>query len=294
MAKIKFISRNSLSCGVADYGRRLNDILKKSRHQIDFEEVNAFSQSLDGYDLALYNYHPATLPMLIGKIYPSIPHVAIHHEGGVRFQADAVIEVDCTKDGYTMLRPLFEGIEFKKVENPVPVIGSFGFGFTNKGFPKIAQIVRDQFEVAKIRVNIPFAEFGDSSGSMAMGEVAKMRQILEGTKIELEATHEFYPHETMLQILSESDINIFAYDKLEERTLSSTIDFALSVGKPIGITDSRMFKHIYRESIDIDKTPIRDIIQGGALTDIAEIHSNKNLADRLDSIIDEILNKWTK
>jgi hypothetical protein len=294
MAKIKFISRNTLSCGVADYGRRLNDILKKSKHQVDFEEVDAYAQSFDGYDLALYNYHVSTLPMLMGKLMPNIPHIAIHHEGGVRFEADAVIDVDCTKEGYTMLRPLFEGIEFKKVVNEVPVIGSFGFGFSNKGFPKIAQLVKDQFEVAKIRVNIPFATFGDSSGSMAMGEVAKMREILSGTGIELEATHEFYSHDTMLQILSESDINIFPYDQLIDRSLSSTIDFALSAGKPIGITDSHMFRHIYRESIDVDKTPIKQIIEGGALTKLAEVHSNKNFINRLDSIIDEILDKWTK
>jgi hypothetical protein len=294
MAKIKFISRNTLSCGVADYGRRLNDILKKSKHKIDFEEVDAFTKSLDGYDLALYNYHVSTLPLLLGKIMPNIPHVAIHHEGGVRFEADAVIDVDCTKDGYTMLRPLFEGIEFKKVVNEVPVIGSFGFGFSNKGFPKIAQLVKDQFEVAKIRVNIPFATFGDQSGSMAMGEVAKMREILSGTGIELDATHEFYSHETMLQILSESDINIFPYDQLENRSLSSTIDFALSAGKPIGITNSHMFRHIYKESIDVDKTPIRQIIEAGALTDLAQVHSNENLVNRFDSIIDEILDKWTK
>lgn len=293
MAKIKFISRNTLSCGVADYGRRLNEILKKSKHEIDFEQVDGLTYSLEGYDLALYNYHVSTLPFLQGNLTPAIPHVAIHHEGGVQFNASAVIDVDTTKEGFTLLRPLFEGIEFNQVKNEVPVIGSFGFGFSNKGFPKLAQLVKNQFKKAKIRVNIPFATFGDASGSMALNEVAKMRSILEGTEIELHATHEFYSHEEMLQILSESDINIFPYDELHGRTLSSTIDFALSARKPIGITNSYMFRHIYKESIDVDKTPINEIIKNGALNDLTEFHSNKNLVDKFDANIDEILS-WIK
>jgi hypothetical protein len=292
MAKIKFISRNTLSCGVADYGRRLNDILKKSKHQIDFEQVDGLTYSLEGYDLALYNYHISTLPFLQGDLTPKIPHVAIHHEGGINFNASSIIDVDTTRGGFSLLRPLFEGIQFNKVVNEVPVIGSFGFGFSNKGFPKLAQLVKNQYQKAKIRVNIPFATFGDANGSMALNEVAKMRSILQGTEIEFQATHELYSHQEILQMLSESDINIFPYDLMPERSLSSTIDFALSVNKPIGITNSAMFRHIYNESIDVDKTTIKEIIENAALTNLTELHSNKNLVEKFDFIIDEILRKW--
>jgi hypothetical protein len=93
-------------------------------------------------------------------------------------------------------------------------------------------------------------------------------------------------------MLSESDINIFPYDLMPERSLSSTIDFALSVNKPIGITNSAMFRHVYNESIDVDKTPIKEIIENGPLTNLTELHSNKNLVEKFDFIIDEIISKW--
>jgi hypothetical protein len=42
--------------------------------------------------------------------------------------------------------------------------------------------------------------------------------------------------------------------------LASSIDYALSVKKPLGICDSSWFRHIYSEDIDVYKTNINEII----------------------------------
>lgn len=55
-------------------------------------------------------------------------------------------------------------------------------------------------------------------------------------------------------------INLFLYDTMPGRGISSTIDFALSTNTPIGISDSYMFRHIYHDSICVYKTPISQCI----------------------------------
>ena len=66
-----------------------------------------------------------------------------------------------------------------------------------------------------------------------------------------------------LDWLNSNTINIFLYDTMTGRGCASTIDYALSVNKPIGISDSAMFRHIYSDAICVYKTPIRDIITNG-------------------------------
>ncbi len=56
------------------------------------------------------------------------------------------------------------------------------------------------------------------------------------------------------------------YDKMPGRGISSTIDYALSVKKPIGISDSYMFKNIYSDDICLYKTPIREIMNNSQAT----------------------------
>ena len=46
----------------------------------------------------------------------------------------------------------------------ITTIGSFGFGTPNKGFEKLVSKVLGEFDEAVIRLNIPYADFGDSEG----------------------------------------------------------------------------------------------------------------------------------
>jgi hypothetical protein len=313
MKKILFISRKAERCGVADYGRRVNAALQKSSlFETHWAEVETEADYINWYnkvmpDLVLYNYYPVILPFVTDTFLApirNVPHVTVYHEVGLYFHPDAIIDIDSTREDipeqnyFTSPRPLFENMDLKDFPpNEVPTIGSFGFGFPDKNFPKIAELVCSQFDRAKIRLNTPFATFGDSDGNTARGEVEKMRRIIadSGKDVELEVTHDFLEHTDLLNFLKQNDINIFLYDPHNTRSLSGSIDYALSVRKPIGISRSWMFRHInwVTPSIFVDERPLKDIIADGIepLKPIYEKHSNKALLEKYEYALTTILNK---
>lgn len=313
MKKILFISRKAERCGVADYGRRVNSALQKSSlfetHLAEIETPQEYAEWYNKIlpDLVLYNYYPVILPFVTDDFIAPIrhiPHVTVYHEVGFAFHPNAIIDIDSTKEDkpeenyFTSPRPLFEDVDFKDFPpNEVPTIGSFGFGFPDKNFPKIAELVCSQFDKAKIRLNTPFATFGDAEGDRAKAEVEKMKQIIanSGKDVELEVTHDFLEHEDLLNFLRQNDINVFLYDPHQTRSLSGSIDYALSVRKPIGISRSWMFRHInwVTPSIYVDERPLKDIIADGIepLNPIYEKHSNKALLEKYEYALTKILNR---
>ncbi len=313
MKKILFISRKAERCGVADYGRRVNSALQKSSlFETHWAEIETPQEYAEWYnkilpDLVLYNYYPVILPFVTDDFIAPIrhiPHVTVYHEVGFAFHPNAIIDIDSTKEDkpeenyFTSPRPLFEDVDFKDFPpNEVPTIGSFGFGFPDKNFPKIAELVCSQFNKAKIRLNTPFATFGDAEGDRAKAEVEKMKQIIanSGKDVELEVTHDFLEHEDLLNFLRQNDINVFLYDPHQTRSLSGSIDYALSVRKPIGISRSWMFRHInwVTPSIYVDERPLKDIIADGIepLKPIYERHSNKALLEKYEYALTKILNR---
>lgn len=267
--KIAFVNHNISSCGVYQYGKRLGNILTNSdKFNVMYNEIT----SLDKYktlqedmslDAIIYNYHPATLPWLNNHtICRRIPSIGIFHEGGLGIHFDHLIDISGNSQINSIPRPLFSysNPESQK-ESEIPIIGSFGFGFNNKGFDTIVKYVNEQFDEAIIRLNITLPHFGD--GTTATSIADKCHSIPRKEGIQLIVTHDFMDDTTLLNWLNENTINIFLYDMMIGRGPSSVIDYALSVNRPIGISDSYMFRHIYSDDICVYKTPIRDIISNG-------------------------------
>lgn len=314
MKKILFISRKAERCGVADYGRRVNTVLRQSSlfkvFWAEIESADEYTMVFDQFqpDLVLYNYYPTILSFITNEFLANkryVPHVALYHEAGLAFSPTAIIDVDSTKPDdidsmyFTVPRPLFDKFKSDDVptSNDIPTIGTFGFGFRDKNFPKLAQLVCEQFDVAKIRVNTPFATFGDVDGTSARTEVDKMRDIIQasGKSIILDVNHDYLEHDDLLNFLRGNDINIFMYDPFEDRSLSGSIDYALSARRPIGISRSWMFRHInwIKPSIFVDETPIKQLIKNGIspLTPIYDIHSHEQLLRKYEYILTTIFKK---
>jgi hypothetical protein len=199
---------------------------------------------------------------------------------------------------YTSTRPIFEDIKLEdNFKEDVTSIGTFGFGFKNKQLPKIAELVCQQFENAKLKINVPFAMFGDNEGNSAKTEINKVKEVILRTNknIELIVNHKFLNHNELLNFLHKNDINIFLYGNEEnQHGLSSSIDYALSVKKPIGVSSSSMYKHInsIKPSINLENTSIKEIIKNGfdPLEEIYNLNSNKNLLEKYEFIIKKLLN----
>lgn len=289
--RILFVSRKSKRCGVADYGLRVYTILKQ-RFDIELREVEGETNT-DDYDIVIWNYHFATLPWVVNKNQlRTNKHILIYHEGPMLYTANAIINSDSTcSEQHRMFsspRPLFEGIEFEDKVNDMPTIGSFGFGFADKCYWRIAEMVSKEYDRAIIKLNIPFAEFGDINGEVAKREVDKVRSYLK-PGIELQVSHDYLSHTDLLKFLRSNDINLFMYDELQTRGLSSTIDYALSVKKPIGISRSSMFRHLPRE-ICVEDSSIKEVISKGIqpLIPVYQKHSNENLFNKYEQVINTL------
>jgi hypothetical protein len=311
MKKILYISRNLTRCGVHDYGERIVNILKKSSSfKFVFGYPNNRNDMLEliakyNPQAIIYNYHNAPLYWLNQSFTGSleIPQIIIYHEFSVAFQPHGICVVDPTmiddpKNNLVALpRPLHDHIVHKNVVKfDKPTIGSFGFGFSNKNFPEIARLVKDQFDKAIIRLNIPFAEFGDNEGYSAKEEVRKIENILEGTNIELEISHEFLDPQDIFDFLSNNDINLFLYDIMPSKSISGATDYALSVKKPIGLSRSNMFNHFHKYNLDIyvDSTPIKNIIDKGVeqLEPMYNEHCNSNILEKIENVLNTAFSRF--
>lgn len=274
---IVIINHTITNCGVYQYGKRLAKILSQSG-KFTYHEISCVEQyqaiCLQQPELFIYNYHPATAPWLTNAtIQKRVPNVGIFHESHMNVYFDYIIDIDPTaKDTMTQIsipRPLLSiphSTEITSVEPELITIGSFGFGFQNKGWDKIVKLVNEQYDQALIRLNIPFAHFADRdpvTTACQIETLCSQNNVKAG--VQLIITHKFMDDEELLEFLGSNTINIFMYDPMPGRGCSSTIDYALAVGRPIGISDSNMFRHIYSDDICVYKRSIADIIGDGTV-----------------------------
>lgn len=270
---ILFLNHNIQQCGVYQYGKRLYNIIKTTHNYI-YREVTSLQDYLNVVEqikphIIIYNYHTSTMPWLKRCIMPyNTRHVGIPHESnGSMF--DQVIEI------HDLCRPLFicdpsaikansqatlTFIDYN--EGPeVPIFGSFGFGFDNKGFHKIVELVNQQYDRAIIKLVIPCAHFDPNRDTVVQRMTHRCQAAnVKHPNIKLMMIHEFLTDEEILLFLSKNTINLFMYDKLCGRGISSALDYAMSVNVPIGISDSYMFRHVYRDDICVYKTSLKDIM----------------------------------
>lgn len=272
--KILFITRKSTQCGVADYGKRLFSILHPAM-DITFKEVENGDINYSGYDIALYNYHHATLPF-INCDNKSIKHVALFHEAFQNITPDVWIPVS------ELARPLPPFAPDYTFNEDDILIGSFGFGFPDKNFEGIVRMVKREFKHAYLRLHIPYAEFGDSDGALARYEAGKCRAILDESNITLQVYHEFMPPDVLIQWLALNDLNFFNCTPTHGRGISSSIDYALSARRPIAISNSEMYRHLPRE-ICVDNISLPRLIEKGIepLREVYAANTNEILIEQM-------------
>ena len=108
-------------------------------------------------------------------------------------------------------------------------------------------IVEPPYEkkIKKIRKEITKA----IKNGLTVEEVRKMHEIIDnsGKDIRLIIDHNFLKPQELVEFLSHSDINLFLYDPHQTRSLSGSIDYALSARRPIGI--SRRLLNQYMKNI---------------------------------------------
>lgn len=279
-------------------------------------------------DGIIYNYYPSVLPWVATKIGPKlyrnnialfpIPQIGIIHEvtqsvadtatnnrkqyffSGAARLANSLFDYYIAPDPTISLSHSFiyktgRLVPYYQNNFPVPpsiVIGSFGFATMKKGFEKIVRLVQEEFEEAVIKFNITSPTFGADNDISVQSIVEKCERMIFKPNIQLIITQDFMDNSTLLDFLAQNTINVFLYEEMSNRGLSSAIDYALAVHRPIAVSDSIMFRHLFavEPSICIAKTNFKTIIQNGftPLEKLCEEWNMDNLLNTYEMILDSV------
>lgn len=280
MKTVLIVNHFRKACGVQQFGRRVHDLIKNStsvkyiyREMETKEEfVSIFTEIQP--DIILYNWHRGTMPWLSEELVKSIgiskQYFIFHDEftrqnydkylffgdydfnGGIKFGDKKVL----------LPRPLLK-YEGNYPKNNVITIGSFGFGFWNKGYHTLTKLVNDKFIDAVLNLHMPYSYFGDPLKKQTNEVEAECRKLVTNPKLKLRITHDLLDDNGVLTFLAGNDINVFMYGENGEG-ISSVIDYALSVKRPIAISNSKMFRHISNPEIVLsDKNHLIEILERG-------------------------------
>jgi SAM-dependent methyltransferase len=176
---------------------------------------------------------------------------------------------------------------------PLPTIGSFGFATSGKGFERLITEVQQAFDRAVIRLSIPPSAFFDLDGSRGRDIAEHCRSLVVKPGIRLEVHHEFLSDEQLLDFLAQNSLNAFFYEHKSGRGISSVIDYALAVERPIAVTKSSMFRHISgsRPPITIEDSTLSEIMSHGfgTLARFYEEWTPENLVWDYERIVGAVL-----
>lgn len=304
---VLFLNHSKKQCGVYQYGLRLYNIIKYTQgvkyRYIEISEYDDYLRALDENpraDAIIYNYHNLTMPWLNSdticktKIAIGIPHESNHNFFNVLCNIDPTSEFN--ELIYPVPRPKFEDVgtllkDYTPSTNSIKefieykvdgcnTFGSFGFGFTNKGFDKIVQMVNAQYDKAVIKFVIPKPAFsGENYDRQYQSIIDRCTQLNVNPGVKLMITCDFFTNEDVLCFLKSNTMNLFLYDEMKGRSISSVIDYAVSVETPFGISNSYMFRHIYSDDICLYKTSIRDCIANYNVNKINDVFNCDKLCD---------------
>lgn len=310
---VLFVSHPEEACGVHQFGRNVSAVLSGSqRYDFAFREISTEKQlaeliQKEAPAAVIYNYHPSSMSWIKPRFTSQQhgPQVGILHEvtQGVADTIDnSLFDYYIAPDPTLVLR---NPIVFKtgrlvpqakpgnRLLPQTPTIGSFGFGTRGKGFLRVVRQVVEEYDHAIIRLHIPFSAFADATGDEAHAIADQCRAVISKPGIELLVTHDFLSQEALVGFLQSNTVNAFFYENLQNRGLSSVIDFALAAERPIAVTRSSMFRHLFAvsPSIFIEDRPLRQIVDDGfaPLRQLRDEWSDINLCWDYERIIARIL-----
>lgn len=149
----------------------------------------------------------------------------------------------------------------------VPSFGTIGLAKTNVSYISFIQKVQDEYDKAVIRINSPKGTFADNCFHKIKTE---LEGIIYKEGIKLELTRNYFTTRELLNFLAQNTANFFVYangvrKKREARGISSSLDNALSVKRPVILSNDTMYKHVLSEVpyVDIEKNSIHEIVERG-------------------------------
>lgn len=159
-------------------------------------------------------------------------------------------------------RPLLKSKPIKKIESipEVPLIGSFGYATSDKGFELIVKRVAEEFDKANIRINLSPSTYADSFfGSTIRQNIENECRTYIREGINLEITKHYFSDDQLIDWCSENTLNCFFYTR-NNPGLAATPDQAIMSGAPLAVSDNTTFRHIHKYIKPYTETTLKDLI----------------------------------
>lgn len=281
---IFFVNHKVENCGVYQYGKRVGSIISKSKnlkvHYLELDNRTDLQKEIDVHNpqVIVYNHLTGTMPWVdegyVNELRQrGIKQGTIVHNVAYSTFFDFYLHQDpnyqTNGNNYRLLRPLFEYTNNIQLNPHKLKIGSFGFGFASKQYENLCACVRDNFHKTtfpvELRLHLTLSHFCENSRDIETIKFVANR-IINNPNITLNITTNFITDDELLEFLAGNDLNIFFYQKYPSYNgISSSIDYALSVKRPIAICKSNMFSHIWntQPSICAEDRSLKDIINNG-------------------------------
>ncbi len=311
MKKVLFVNHKEEACGVQQFGKRVAGIFSKSTKfqsfYVECSNLQEYSIELEKVqpDVIIYNFLIETMPWLNAGAVAHLRQfnikqgLIVHNSGYANFfdfYLHQIPTYPSNNNNYALLRPLFDyqGVAKPKSDSKIR-IGSFGFGTRTKKYPLICQRACQDFpnDEVIVRLHLTVAHFVRGAAEELEDVKNQCLSAITRPNVSIEFSHEFWNDEQSLDFLAENDLNIYLYEYFNRYCgISSSIDYLLSVGKPIAINRSNMFSHIYdsNPSICIEDKSLGQIIKNGfaPLETYRDRWSNANFVKHLEGVIESL------
>jgi hypothetical protein len=279
MRTVLLINHSQRACGVQQFGKRVYRLIAESSYvnyiYVEMERPSEYHATISVIkpDVIVYNWHRGTMNWLtedMVKQYKDIKHYFIFHEEYTREYYDKYLffgDYDFsggTKFGdrkVLLPRPLLTYVK-DYPKNDVLTIGSFGFGFWQKGYHTLTKLINDNYDRTVLNFHMPYSYYGDGLHKQGHEVEAACRKENTNPGVKLNITHDFLTDSQVLSFLAGNDINVFLYGENGEG-ISSVVDYAMSVQRPIAISESRMFRHIASKDVIVSGNNIMEILKRG-------------------------------
>jgi len=328
---VLFVTHKKSQCGVYEFGENVFNAIKLSKKynfiKAECDDLNELKEHVaKEHPIAIiYNYMPSTMPWVansifrnrvlknnvagipvlqIGIIHSVLQDIADSARPGSKYEkndpelANKLFDFYIAPDPTLLLKNAYvfkHGRPIPHYTNNFPIpdkltIGSFGFA--KKGYEDLIELVQNELDEAEIRISIPFAKFGDTDGNDAKNIANNCKKMIRKPGISLSISHEYMDKNALIDFLAGNTINVFLRDK-KGRGISSVIDYALAVDRPIAIADSPMFRHIIdsKPSIRVTENSLKEIIKNGTspLIKYTKEWTSENLCWEYERILDTTL-----
>jgi SAM-dependent methyltransferase len=292
--------------GVYQFGKRIGNILKNSEKcrfiYLETDSKEEYWEKVDKYKPSgvIYNLHfyNSNMPWIDSSILnltrkKQIFQVTTFHDlplgKGFDYYIGTYPDFPENEIVFSTPRPLFR-YENRYPVSQIPIMNCFGF-IGDQDFVQFAQMVNHEFDDAIVNFHIPYNDAG--YGQCPTDVATACRSAITKKGIKVNFTHEFMSDDELLDFLAKGSLNVFLYSKRRGRGCASTLDFALSVKRPIAITKSNAMAHIYnaKPSICVEDRSLKEIMASGfgPLESYYEKWRPEKFIEAYEKIVEKIL-----